>query len=147
MYERVLCKIFWTLLGYTVTKVPGSPRSSTWFTRPFLLVRGWGLGTSLVCLLYASWNWGYLKALFHFNQWAVFELRHTLITVICPFQHVGSSLAWFTLVELTSDMLLAAVCLEMSFLETLFLFWAEYTVWCLVNPIQLLDYCQVPTWF
>ena len=31
----------------TVTKVCASPRNSTWFTRPFLLVRGWGLGTRL----------------------------------------------------------------------------------------------------
>ena len=29
-------------------KVCTSPRNSTWFTRPFLLVRGWGLGTRLV---------------------------------------------------------------------------------------------------
>lgn len=56
--------------------------------------------------------------------------------LICPFQHVGSSVAWFTLEELTSDMMLAAVCLD-ELLETLFLFWAEYIVWCLVNPIQL----------
>ena len=35
------------LLGYTVAKVPASPRNSTWFTRPFLLVRGWGMGTIL----------------------------------------------------------------------------------------------------
>ena len=41
------CKIFWTLLGYTVAKAPTSPRNSTWFTRPLLLVRGWGLGTRL----------------------------------------------------------------------------------------------------
>ena len=25
-----------------------SPRNSTWFTRPFLLMRGWGLGTRLI---------------------------------------------------------------------------------------------------
>ena len=35
------------LLGYNVAKVSASPRNSTWFTRPFLLVRGWGLGTRL----------------------------------------------------------------------------------------------------
>ena len=29
------------LLGYTVAKAPASPRNSTWFTRPFLLVRGY----------------------------------------------------------------------------------------------------------
>ena len=46
-FERVFRKIFWTLLGYTVAKAPASPRNSTWFTRPFLLVRGWGLGTRL----------------------------------------------------------------------------------------------------
>ena len=33
------------LLGYTVAKAPTSPINSTWFPRPFLLVRGWGLGT------------------------------------------------------------------------------------------------------
>ena len=41
-------KIFLTLLGYIVAKACASPRNSTWFTRPFLLVRGWGLGTRLV---------------------------------------------------------------------------------------------------
>ena len=35
---------FW-VLGYTVAKA--SPRNLTWFTRLFLLVRGWGLGTRL----------------------------------------------------------------------------------------------------
>ena len=35
------------LLGYTVAKAPTSPRNATWFTRPFLLVKGWGLGTRL----------------------------------------------------------------------------------------------------
>ena len=35
------------LLGYNVAKASTSPRNSTWFTRPFLLVRGWGLGTKL----------------------------------------------------------------------------------------------------
>ena len=35
------------LLGYNVAKAPGSPRNLTWFTRPFLLVRGWGLWTRL----------------------------------------------------------------------------------------------------
>ena len=37
-------KMFWRLLGYTVAKAYASPRTLTWFTRPFLLVRGWGLG-------------------------------------------------------------------------------------------------------
>ena len=46
-FEQVFRKIFWTLLGYTVTKAPASPRNLTWSTRPFLLVRGWGLGTRL----------------------------------------------------------------------------------------------------
>ena len=32
-----------------------SPRNSTWFTRPFLLVRGWGLGTRLAVSMD---NWG-----------------------------------------------------------------------------------------
>ena len=43
-FERVFCKM---LLGYTVAKECASPRNSTWFTRPILLVRGWGLGTRL----------------------------------------------------------------------------------------------------
>ena len=37
------------MLSYTVARVCTSPRSLTWFTRPFFLVRGWGLGTRLVC--------------------------------------------------------------------------------------------------
>ena len=32
--------------------MPISPRNSTWFTRPFLLVRGWGLGTRLSAHMY-----------------------------------------------------------------------------------------------
>ena len=35
-------------LGYVVAKLCASPKNLTWFTRPFLLVRGWGLGTRLV---------------------------------------------------------------------------------------------------
>ena len=38
-------QMFWTLLGYTVAKAPTNPRNSIWFTKLFLLVRGWGLGT------------------------------------------------------------------------------------------------------
>jgi len=54
-FERVFRKIFWTLLGYTVAKVPalaqeirlGSPdRFSSW-DQGRLLVRRWGLGTRL----------------------------------------------------------------------------------------------------
>ena len=41
-------KAFWMLLGYTVAKAPTNPRNSIWFTKLFLLVRGWGLGTRLV---------------------------------------------------------------------------------------------------
>ena len=37
----------WSLLDYIVTKACASPRNSTWLTRLFLLVRGWGLGTRL----------------------------------------------------------------------------------------------------
>ena len=43
-FERVFRK---TLLDYIVAKAPTSPRNLTRFTRPFLLVRGWGLGTRL----------------------------------------------------------------------------------------------------
>ena len=46
-FERVFCKMFWMLLGYTVATAPANPRNSTWFTRLFLLVRGWDLGTRL----------------------------------------------------------------------------------------------------
>jgi len=47
------------LLGYTITKAPSSPRNSTWFTRLFLLVRGWGLGTRLpICTVCESDNDG-----------------------------------------------------------------------------------------
>ena len=35
------------LLGYTVAKACASSGNSTWFTRLFLLVRGWGLGMRL----------------------------------------------------------------------------------------------------
>ena len=35
------------LLGDTVAKVYTSPRNSTWFSRLFLLVRGWGLRARL----------------------------------------------------------------------------------------------------
>ena len=35
------------LLRYTVVKLCASPRNSTWFTRPFSLLRGWGLWTRL----------------------------------------------------------------------------------------------------
>ena len=50
-FERVGCKMFWSLLGYVVEKAGTSPRNLTRFTRPFLLVRGWGLGTRLVMCL------------------------------------------------------------------------------------------------
>ena len=46
-FERVGHKMFWSLLGYIVAKVSASLRYLTWFTRPFLLVRGWGLGSRL----------------------------------------------------------------------------------------------------
>ena len=51
-------RMFWSLLGYIVAKVCASPRNSTWFTRPFLLARGWGLGTRLlVTISYFSGGW------------------------------------------------------------------------------------------
>jgi len=47
-YVHQIChKIFWTLLSYTVTKAHASPKNLTWFTRLFLLVRGWRLGMRL----------------------------------------------------------------------------------------------------
>ena len=41
------------VLGYSVTKACASPRNSTWFTNPLLIVRGWGLGTRLIRALQA----------------------------------------------------------------------------------------------
>ena len=46
-FEQIGHKMFWLLLGYTIAKACTSTRNSTWFTRPFLLVRVWGLGTRL----------------------------------------------------------------------------------------------------
>ena len=48
----------WMLLAYRVAKACTSSRNSTGFTTPFLLMRGWGLGTRLTsvrltyCLLW-----------------------------------------------------------------------------------------------
>ena len=47
--------MFWTLLGCTVTKSWASPRNSTWFTRPFLLVRG--AGSRSKTTKWCSGNW------------------------------------------------------------------------------------------
>ena len=47
-FEWVGRKMFWSLLGYIVAKACTSPRNSTWFTRLFLLMRGWGLGMRLM---------------------------------------------------------------------------------------------------
>ena len=46
-FEWIWCKMFRMLLSYTVAKVFANPRNLTWFTRLFLLVREWGLGTRL----------------------------------------------------------------------------------------------------
>jgi len=45
--EQVFRKMFRNLLGYTIGKAHASLRDSTQFTRQFLLVRGWGIGTGL----------------------------------------------------------------------------------------------------
>ena len=43
-------KYFECFLGYSVKRACPIPRNSTWFIRPFFLMRGWGLGTRLdVC--------------------------------------------------------------------------------------------------
>ena len=47
LFKRAGRRIFLTLLGYMSQKACAIPRNWTWFTRPFLLVRGWGLGTRL----------------------------------------------------------------------------------------------------
>ena len=51
-FEPVFQKIFRMLLGYTVAKAPICPRNSIWFTRAFLLVRGWGMRTRLISALW-----------------------------------------------------------------------------------------------
>ena len=51
-FEPVSSKIFWLHCHKTLA----SPRNSTWFTRPFLLVRGWGLGTRLGDMHTSKWN-------------------------------------------------------------------------------------------
>ena len=56
-FEQVWRKMFWTLLGDTIAKVCASHRNLTWFTRPFLLIRGWGLGTRLWC---SEWHCYYI---------------------------------------------------------------------------------------
>ena len=53
------------LLGYTVAEAPASPRNSTWFTRLFLLMRGWGLGMRLVSGHQVGWEEG--QRVFVFN--------------------------------------------------------------------------------
>ena len=56
--------MFWLLLGYNVGKACASLRNSTWFTRLFLPVRRWGLGTRLVLQLPTS-LWTHLKQAKH----------------------------------------------------------------------------------
>ena len=52
--SKILLSLCWqswtslTLLGCNVAKACTRPRNLTRFTRPFLLVRGWGLGTRLI---------------------------------------------------------------------------------------------------
>ena len=72
-FERVFHKIFWTLLGYTVAKAPATPRNSTWFTRPFLLVRGWGLGTRLGPSCHQLPNFDLRESLFYLKE--LYDLR------------------------------------------------------------------------
>ena len=49
------------LLGYNVAKLCASPRDSTWFTTPFLLIRGWDLGTKLGRSCFVSCMLGFSK--------------------------------------------------------------------------------------
>ena len=51
--------MFWLLLGYTVSKLCASPRNSTFFTRLFLLVRGWSLETRLITFSLCETCWTY----------------------------------------------------------------------------------------
>ena len=53
----IVRKIFSALLGYTVGKTCASQRNLTWFTRPFLLVRSWDLGTRLMAGRETIWEW------------------------------------------------------------------------------------------
>ena len=59
-FEYVWCKMLWMWLyrsliprqpgneaSYTVARACTSQRNSTWFVRPFFLMRGWGLGARL----------------------------------------------------------------------------------------------------
>ena len=50
-----------TLLGYNVTRPCASPRNSTSFTRLFLLIRGWDLGTKLGRSCFVSCMLGFRK--------------------------------------------------------------------------------------
>ena len=70
-FERVCCKML-LLLGYIVAKACTSPRNSTWFTRPFLLVRGWGLGTRLPLHSQQDTHWGILLLIWSAKQLASF---------------------------------------------------------------------------
>ena len=72
--EWVVCNM---LPGCTVTKVCASPRNLTWFTIPFLLVRGLGLGTRLKCvphyrithvMRYLSGLEGYISQWFSYHE-------------------------------------------------------------------------------
>ena len=53
--------MFWSLLSYIVAKGCASPRNLTWFTRLFLLMRGWDLGTRLV---FSFLNYGHKGSLY-----------------------------------------------------------------------------------
>ena len=105
--ERVFRKIFWMLLGYTVAKAPASPRNSTWFTRPFLLVRGWGLGTRLVWSMekvssafYSAQNLKRICTFLWQPRGLHFTLANQISTCITQFSHFSSNQSDFSSVKL-----------------------------------------------
>ena len=95
-FWAIFPQIFWTLLGYTVAKAPASPRNLTWFTRPLLLLRGWGLGTRLLkhvlwlCTTYS------LTAFIHSRSlWTAMARRSAkLVYPSCVESHFKTRLIW-----------------------------------------------------
>ena len=71
------------MLGYNVAKECASPRNLTWFTRPFLLVRGWGLGTRLTGPVHRT------RALLNhiykiYNIYNIYKLNLSMVAIPAP---------------------------------------------------------------
>ena len=77
-----------TLLSENVAKVCTSPRNLNWFTRLVLLMRGWGLGTTLrgepvilcVLLITSLYQWTWLIDSSH-NNYPLLFLHHLILLV------------------------------------------------------------------